>query len=46
MKRILSLAVLLLMTLSLSACAPGGKKSYQRVKCPACGYEFDTPAQN
>jgi len=29
---------------SITACAPV-KKSPTRVKCPACGYEFDVPQQ-
>jgi len=47
MKRILSVLLAMLMALSLAACAtPAGKHSYKKVKCPACGYQFDSPARN
>ncbi len=39
----LLLLVLFAATLSLSACATMDKGETQRVKCPACGYEFDAP---
>jgi hypothetical protein len=43
MKKRVWLAVLLAATLMLTACAQP-KKEGMRVKCPACGYEFDVPA--
>jgi hypothetical protein len=42
MKKIVAL---LLVALFSVACTPMGKKSYQRVKCPACGHEFESPAK-
>ncbi|WP_020677393.1 hypothetical protein [Geopsychrobacter electrodiphilus] len=41
-KTITTLALIILLVSALSACAPF-KKSPTRVKCPACGYEFDVP---
>ena len=46
MKKIISLVVMAMLALSLSACAGMGKKETTRVKCPACGYEFEVPATN
>lgn len=45
MKKLVSLALVSLLALSLSACATmkGGEAS--RVKCPACGYEFEVPVE-
>lgn len=45
MKKIASLLVLMMVVASLSACVPGKKKSYIRIKCPTCGYEFDSPSE-
>lgn len=45
MKRLISLMLLAVLALSLSACAGMGKKETSRVKCPACGYEFATPKE-
>jgi hypothetical protein len=45
MKRLISIVLLAVLALSLSACAGMGKKETSRVKCPACGYEFDTPKE-
>jgi hypothetical protein len=45
MKRLISFVLLAVLALSLSACAGMGKKETSRVKCPACGYEFDTPKE-
>lgn len=44
MKKLMTLVLLTMLAFSLSACATmkGGEKA--RVKCPACGYEFDVPA--
>lgn len=45
MKNFVSWLLVSLLALSLAACAPAEKKSYLRLKCPACGYEFDRPAE-
>ncbi|BCR03050.1 hypothetical protein DESUT3_01190 [Desulfuromonas versatilis] len=44
MKKLITLVLVSMLALSLSACATtkGGDKA--RVKCPACGYEFEVPA--
>ena len=34
-----------MMILSLVACAGTGSGDKVRVKCPACGYEFDAPTE-
>lgn len=43
MKKLMTLVMVTMLALSISACATmkGGEKA--RVKCPACGYEFETP---
>lgn len=46
MKKLVALVVMTMLALSISACAPMGKKGTTRVKCPACGYEFEVPATN
>lgn len=44
MKKSLSLLMLIVLAVSLSACTPAKEgKSYQRIKCPSCGYEFESP---
>lgn len=44
MKKMISLLMLSLFALSVTACAPMGKQDQKtRVKCPACGYEFEAP---
>jgi hypothetical protein len=45
MKRLVSFVLVVMFALSLSACAGMGKKETTRVKCPACGYEFDAPRE-
>ena len=37
---------MMLAVLTLSGCASTGTKAYEenKVKCPACGYEFNQPA--
>jgi len=47
MKRNLSLLVLAMLTFILSGCAMNSGKSYEgeKVRCPACGYEFNVPSQ-
>ena len=44
MKQLISLLMVGVLALSLTACASAGKDKV-RVKCPACGYEFDAPSQ-
>ena len=46
MKKLISAVLVVMFALSLSACAGMQKGEKTRVKCPACGYEFDAPAQN
>lgn len=43
MKKALGLLLMVLFVASLTACA-AKQGEVQRVKCPACGYEFDAPA--
>lgn len=44
MKRMMCLFVVVLFTAGLVGCAmPSSQKENVKVKCPACGYEFDTP---
>jgi len=43
-KKAIGLLLTVLLAFSLSACA-SGKGEVQRVKCPACEYEFDLPAR-
>lgn len=45
MKRLISFVLVAALALSLAACAGVGKKQTTRVKCPACGYEFDAPRE-
>jgi hypothetical protein len=45
MKKLVSLLMMGVLALSLAACAATGGKDKVRVKCPACGYEFDAPSQ-
>jgi len=42
MKKLVLLAMVAMLALSLSACAQKGSKEV-KVKCPACGYEFMAP---
>lgn len=41
MKKLVQWSILLLVGISLSACAASTAKHGQKVKCPACGYEFE-----
>ena len=41
MKQVFTGALALLMIFSLAACIGSGDDDKIRVKCPACGYEFD-----
>ena len=45
MKAIFSCAVFAILIVSLVACAGKGGGDKARVKCPACGYEFDAPVE-
>ena len=45
MKKVLSGTLAVMMILSLVACAGTGGDQKIRVKCPACGYEFDAPTE-
>lgn len=42
MKKIVSVLLVAMFVLSLSACATK-KNDKVRVKCPSCGYEFEAP---
>ena len=42
MKKLVLLLSALLMVASLSACATNGGGDNVKVKCPACGHEFNT----
>lgn len=46
MNKLFSLVLVALLALAFAACAPVKKDEKVRVKCPACGYEFEAPAQN
>jgi hypothetical protein len=41
MKKFATLLLVLMLGLSLAACAPHKMGAGTKVKCPACGYEFD-----
>jgi hypothetical protein len=45
MKRLMLVALMVLLAFSFSACAALKKEDEKkiRVKCPACGYEFEVP---
>ncbi len=43
MKKAVLLALVCCLALALNACAPA-KAGKTKVKCPACGYEFEAPA--
>ena len=40
MNKIIGLLVMVLFAASLAACSTAKKAEVQRVRCPACGYEF------
>jgi hypothetical protein len=44
LKRLASLLTTALLVVSLAACATTPRDETIRVKCPACGYEFDAPS--
>ena len=41
MKRLISILLVVAMACVLAACAGSGNSDKIRVKCPACGYEFE-----
>jgi len=41
MKKFASVGIIALLALSLAACATTGSGQTTKVKCPACGYEFN-----
>ena len=41
MKKFITLVLVVMFSLSLAACAKPGKSEPIKVKCPACGYEFE-----
>jgi hypothetical protein len=41
MKKLIVIAMVAMLALSMGACAGKMKKEPTKVKCPACGYEFD-----
>lgn len=45
MQKVLSALLIGMLALSLVACAQKAGSEKTRVKCPACGYEFDVPAE-
>jgi len=45
MKKALYVTVVALLTLGLIGCAATNPGGTQQVKCPACGYQFDVPAE-
>lgn len=46
MKKLMTLIMASMIAVSFAACAPMAKDEKVRVKCPACGYEFEVPAQH
>jgi hypothetical protein len=45
MKKLAYLLVAILLSVSLTACATTSGSEPVKVKCPACGYEFDSPLE-
>lgn len=41
MKKLVALSLATFLLISLTACAGSTAKQGARVKCPACGYEFE-----
>lgn len=46
LKRLTSLLTALMLVVSLAACATTPRDESIRIKCPACGYEFDAPSDS
>lgn len=45
MKQVFSAALAVMLILSLAACFGKSGDNKVRVKCPACGYEFEAPIE-
>lgn len=45
MRQLTILVLLAVMVLVSTGCAPTKAAEKARVKCPACGYEFDVPLE-
>jgi hypothetical protein len=45
MKKTVAFLVMAVFAVSMFACAPVKKETRTRVKCPACGYEFEVPIE-
>ena len=45
MKKVFAGVLSVMMILSLAACAGTSGDQKVRVKCPACGYEFEAPTE-
>ncbi|MDO3378348.1 hypothetical protein [Geoalkalibacter halelectricus] len=43
MKKLMTLIMASMIAVSFAACAPMKADEQVRVKCPACGYEFEAP---
>ena len=44
MKKLMAVLLMGMLALSLGACAKKMENEKMKVKCPACGYEFEVPA--
>lgn len=44
MKKLVTLLMVAVLAVSLSACATTKGGGATKIKCPACGYEFEAPA--
>ena len=45
MRKVLAGALAAMLSLRVAACAGSTNDNKVRVKCPACGYEFDAPVE-
>jgi ABC-type oligopeptide transport system substrate-binding subunit len=45
MKKFLVFLAAVMLTVSLTACASTSSSGTAKVKCPACGHEFDAPLE-
>lgn len=45
MKKMVSFLLVAALAVTLSACATTKSGGAAKVKCPACGYEFDAPVE-
>lgn len=46
MKKAISFVLVAMLALSISACGTMKSGETMKVKCPACGYEFDLPKES